>query len=60
MKKKSRAAYYRERRARDNYKIFTAEIDRDKLEKLEKTLDFIGMAKVEWLNQKITEEIGKE
>ena len=54
---KSRADYMRERRK--NRKSFNVLIDRDKAEKLEKKLLEQNKTKAEWLNEKISEELGK-
>jgi len=53
----SRADYFKERRKK--YKSFTVEIEREKMERLEKSLRDNGLSKAEWLNGKIDEEIGK-
>lgn len=57
MAPESRADYFKERRKK--YKSFTVEIEREKIEHLEKRLSDKGLSKAEWLNKKIDEEIGK-
>lgn len=57
MKRASRADYFRRRRREEEYKIFTAEIHREKMERFEEVLQLIGKTKVQWLNEKIGEEI---
>lgn len=56
MAPESRADYFKERRKK--YKSFTVEIEREKMERLEKNLGDRGLSKAEWLNRKIDEEIG--
>lgn len=52
---KSRADYFRKRRK--TQKQFNAAIDKKKIEVLEKILREKGLTKVQWLNEKIDEEI---
>lgn len=52
---KSRAAYFRKRREKE--KQFNAAIDKKKMEVFEKVLKEKGLTKVQWLNEKIDEEI---
>jgi hypothetical protein len=53
----SRAEYFKERRAK--YKTFTAEVERDKIERFEQKLEAMQTTKTEWLNRKINEELGE-
>lgn len=57
MPPESRAEYFKERRAK--FKSFTVEVEREKMERLEKRLSEKETTKAKWLNQKIDEEIGK-
>lgn len=57
MPPESRAGYFKERR--EKFKYFTAEVERGKMERLEKRLVEKKETKTEWLNQKIDEELGK-
>lgn len=57
MPPESRADYFKERRAK--FKSFTVEVEREKMERLEKRLSDKKTTKAKWLNQKIDEEIGK-
>lgn len=52
---KSRAGYMKQRR--EKTRNFSAELDREKFEKLEKKLSEKGMTKKEWLDNKVDEEI---
>lgn len=52
---KSRADYMKQRR--ENTRNFSAELDREKFEKLEKKLSEKGITKKEWLDNKVDEEI---
>ena len=54
---KSRADYFRERRKRTS--AFYAEVDTEKLNKLEDKLQEQEKSKKQWLNEKIDEEIGE-
>lgn len=54
---KSRASYFKERRKRT--KTFYAEIESEKMDKLEKKLESKRKTKKEWLNEKIDEELKK-
>ncbi len=58
--RRDRAWYYRQRRLQDNYKIFTVEVDRKKLERFEEVLRVRCQTKVDWLNEKIDEVLGEE
>lgn len=53
----SRADYFKERRKEKNTKAFYVEVERDKMEKLEKKLSQENRTKKEWLNEKINEEL---
>ena len=53
----SRAEYFKERR--EKFKSFTVEVEREKMERLEKKLSEQSKTKASWLNEKIDEEIGK-
>lgn len=53
----SRADYFKERR--NKFKSFTVEVEREKMERLEKKLSDKKTTKVKWLNQQIDEEIGE-
>lgn len=57
MDKKSRAEYFRKRR--EGKRVFTTIIDGPKMELLEKKLQEKGQTKINWINQKIDEEIGE-
>lgn len=57
MPPESRADYFKERRAK--FKSFTVEVEREKMERLEKRLSDKKTTKAKWLNQKIDEEIGE-
>lgn len=52
---KSRADYMKQRR--EKTRNFSAELDREKFEKLEKKLSEKGITKKEWLDNKVDEEI---
>ena len=52
---KSRADYMKQRR--EKTRNFSAELDREKFEKLEKKLSKKGITKKEWLDNKVDEEI---
>lgn len=54
---KSRADYFKKRR--ENYKQFNVAVDKSKMELFEKKLSEKGKTKVEWLNEKIDNEIKK-
>ena len=56
--KKSRAEYFKERRK--STKAFYAEIDTEKMDKLENILVNKRQTKKQWLIQKIDEEIGQK
>ena len=53
-----RAEYFKERRAK--YKMFSVEVEREKMETLETRLNETGETKKEWLSRKIDEEISEE
>ena len=57
MAPESRAEYFKERRKK--FKSFTVEVERVKMERLEKKLSDENRSKAEWLNEKIDEELGK-
>lgn len=57
---KSRADYFKERRKEKDTKAFYVEVERDKMEKLEKKLSQENRTKKEWLNEKISEELEKK
>ncbi len=52
---KSRADYMKQRR--EKTRNFSAELDREKFDKLEKKLSEKGITKKEWLDNKVDEEI---
>jgi len=54
----SRAEYFRERRTK--FKSFSVEIEREKMERLEKQLGEKHLTKASWLNEKIDEELGEK
>ncbi len=58
MAPESRAEYFKERRAK--YKMFTVEVERERMDKLEARLNRTGETKAEWLNRKIDEEISEK
>lgn len=58
MSPESRAEYFRERRSK--YKLFTVEVDRQKMERFEQKLKDQSESKADWLNRKIDEELGKK
>ena len=49
--------YFKERR--NKYKLFTVEVEREKMELFEKKLSDNNTSKAVWLNEKIDEELGK-
>ena len=53
----SRAYYFKERRKKKDTKAFYVEVERDKIEKLEKKLAQENQTKKEWLIEKINEEL---
>lgn len=57
LSQESRAQYFKERRVK--FKSFTVEVEREKMERLEKKLSDNRQTKAEWLNRKIDEEIGE-
>ena len=57
MDPESRAGYFRDRRTK--FKSFSVEVDREKMERLEKKLSDKQISKASWLNEKIDEELGK-
>lgn len=57
MSPESRAEYFKERRMK--FKSFTVEVEREKMERLEKKLSEAKTSKADWLNVKIDEELGK-
>lgn len=57
MAAKSRADYFKERRK--STKAFNVEIEREKMERLEKKLSDTNTTKKKWLDEKIDEELGK-
>ena len=58
MPPESRAEYFKERR--EKFKSFTVEVEREKMERLEKKLGEQSKTKASWLNEKIDEEIGEK
>ena len=58
MPPESRAEYFKERR--EKFKSFTVEVEREKMERLEKRLSEQSKTKASWLNEKIDEEIGEK
>lgn len=57
MAPESRAEYFRDRRTK--FKSFSVEVEREKMERLEKKLSDKQVSKASWLNEKIDEELGK-
>lgn len=57
MAPESRAEYFRDRRTK--FKSFSVEVEREKMERLEKKLSNESKTKASWLNEKIDEELGK-
>lgn len=55
MAPESRAEYFKERRTK--FKMFSVEISREKMERLEAKLAERNEKKAEWLNRKINEEL---
>lgn len=53
----SRAEYFRNRRER--FKIFSVEVEREKMERFEASLRRQKRSKAEWLNEKIDEELSR-
>ena len=58
MPQEGRAGYFKKRR--ENFKMFTVEVEREKMERLESHLVHTQKSKAEWLNEKIDEELGKK
>lgn len=54
----SRAEYFKDRRSR--FKMFSVEVDREKMERFEAVLAEREEKKAEWLNRKIDEELGEK
>ena len=57
MSPESRAEYFKARRT--NYKAFHVEVERERMEQLEKQLLAQKKSKKEWLDEKIDEELRK-
>lgn len=57
MAQESRAEYFRSRRER--FKIFSVEVEREKMGKFEASLRRQKRSKAEWLNEKIDEELSR-
>lgn len=57
MSPESRAEYFKDRRAK--FKLFTVEVEREKMEAFERRLQEKPESKKEWLDRKIDEELGK-
>lgn len=57
MKENSRADYMKSRR--EKYKMFSVEIEREKMNRFETALNKKQVSKSEWLNKKIDEEISE-
>ena len=57
MPPESRAEYFKDRRAK--FKSFTVEVEREKMEALERKLQERQESKKEWLDKKIDEELGQ-
>lgn len=57
MKENSRADYMKSRR--EKYKMFSVEIEREKMNRFETVLNKKQVSKSEWLNKKIDEEISE-
>lgn len=55
---KSRADYFRERRK--TIKQFSANLDKEVIEALDKKLKDKGMTRTDWLKEKIKEELSEE
>lgn len=53
----SRAEYFKDRRSK--FKMFSAEIEREKMERFERVLAERNEKKIDWLKKKIDEEIGE-
>ena len=58
MPPESRAEYFKERR--EKFKSFTVEVEREKMERLEKRLSEQSKTNASRLNEKIDEEIGEK
>ncbi len=58
MPSESRAEYFKQRRTK--FKSFTVEVEREKMERLEKKLSDKQVTKASWLNEKIDEELGEK
>ena len=56
MSPESRAEYFKDRRVK--FKLFTVEVDREKMEAFELCLQKKQETKKEWLDKKIDEELG--
>lgn len=56
---KSRADYFKERRKEKDTKAFYVEVERNRLEDLEKALSEKNKTKKQWLSEKIDEELKK-
>lgn len=54
----SRADYFKKRR--EDYKLFSAEVERNKLDAFDACIAEQGKTRKGWLNEKIDEEIGKK
>jgi hypothetical protein len=54
----SRADYFKKRR--EGYKLFSAEVERNKLDVFDACIAEKGKTRKGWLNEKIDEEIGKK
>lgn len=57
MSPKSRAEYFKKRR--EKFKMFTVEIDREQMERLEAHLAKARKTKADWLNEKINETLSQ-
>ena len=57
MPQKNRAGYFKNRR--ENFKMFTVEVEREKMERFENRLEQENKTKAGWLNEKIDEELSK-
>ena len=55
--KQSRAGYMKSRR--ENLRTFSAEVNKEKMEALEKKLSQRKLSKKEWLDSKIDEELSE-
>lgn len=57
MAQESRAEYMKNRR--ESFKAFHVEVEREKMQKFEACLEEQGKTKKQWLDEKISEELGE-